>query len=88
MSAQLHFNICKELEVKSDSKHLYEQVTKLVETRNEGKVTLLCYQKCKTTEPSLTINRTLQSVRQKYYKERSRESSKIQKPCNINLGYV
>jgi hypothetical protein len=36
--AQLHFNICKEIRVKLDNKHLYENVLKSVEIIHEGKV--------------------------------------------------
>jgi hypothetical protein len=39
--AQLHFNICKELGVKLDSKLWYEHVSKSVETSQGGKVTIL-----------------------------------------------
>jgi hypothetical protein len=56
--AQLHFNICKEIEVKLDKKHWYEHVPKSVQTRQEGKVTTLRNQQCKPTEPSPTMKRT------------------------------
>ena len=42
MCAELHFNICKEIGVKLDKKkHWYEHVSELVETSQEGKVTIL-----------------------------------------------
>ena len=41
MSAQLHFNICKETGVQLDQKHWYEYVPKSVETSQGGKVTIL-----------------------------------------------
>jgi hypothetical protein len=43
--AQLHFNICKEVGVKTGHKRWYERV----EIRQEGK--------CKLTEPPVTMNR-------------------------------
>ena len=55
---KLHFNICKEILVKSDSNHRYDQVPKLVETGHEGKVTILLNQQCELTELLLTTNRT------------------------------
>jgi hypothetical protein len=41
VSAQLHFNICKETGVQLDKKHWYEHVPKPVETSQAGKVTIL-----------------------------------------------
>jgi hypothetical protein len=38
VSAQLHFNICKETGVQLDAKHWYEHVPKSVETSRGGKV--------------------------------------------------
>jgi hypothetical protein len=35
VSAQLHFNICKEIGVQLDKKHWYEHVPKSVETNKE-----------------------------------------------------
>jgi hypothetical protein len=46
--AQLHFNICKELGVKLDSKLWYEHVPKSVETSQVGKVTMLWNQQVQT----------------------------------------
>ena len=48
VSAQLHFNICKETGVQLDKKHWYEHVPKLVETIQGGKVTLLWNQHVQT----------------------------------------
>jgi hypothetical protein len=48
LSAQLHFNICKETGLKSDSEHWYEHVPKLVETSHEGEVTVLWNQQVQT----------------------------------------
>jgi hypothetical protein len=39
--AQLHFNICKEIGIKLDIERWYKHVPKLVETSQEGKVTIL-----------------------------------------------
>jgi hypothetical protein len=48
MSAQLHFNICKEIWVQMDKKHWYEHVPKSVETNQGGKVTILWNQQVQT----------------------------------------
>jgi hypothetical protein len=42
--AQLHFTICKEINVKLENEHWYEHVPKLLERSHEGKVTTLCNQ--------------------------------------------
>jgi hypothetical protein len=57
VSAQLHFNICKETGVQLDKKHWYEHAPKSVETSQGSKVTIL--QKYKVTEPSPITNQTL-----------------------------
>jgi hypothetical protein len=46
--AQLHFNICKELEIKLDSDLWYENIPKSVETSQVGKVTVLWNQQVQT----------------------------------------
>jgi len=46
--AQLHFNISKETAVQLDKKHLYEHVSKYVETSQGGKVTTLWNQQVQT----------------------------------------
>jgi hypothetical protein len=48
VSAQLHFNICKETGVQLDTKNWYEHVPKTVETSRGGKVTILWNQKIQT----------------------------------------
>jgi hypothetical protein len=48
VSAQLHFNICKEIGVQLDKKHWYEHVPKSVETTQGGKVTILWNQQVQT----------------------------------------
>jgi hypothetical protein len=48
VSAQLHFNICKERGVQLDKKHWYEHVPKSVETNRGGKVTTLWNQQVQT----------------------------------------
>jgi len=48
VSAQLHFNICKETGVQLDKKHWYEYVPKSAETSQEGKVTILWNQQVPT----------------------------------------
>ena len=48
VSAQLHFNICKETGIQLDRKHWYEQVPKSVETSQGGKVTTLWNQQVQT----------------------------------------
>jgi hypothetical protein len=44
----LHFNICKEREVKLDREHWYQRVRTLAETSQEGKVTILWNQQLQT----------------------------------------
>ena len=48
VSAQLHFNVCKETGVQLDKKHCYDHVPKSVETSQGGKVTILCNQQVQT----------------------------------------
>jgi hypothetical protein len=48
VSAQLHFNICKETGAQLDKKHWYEHVPKSVETSQGGKVTILWNQQVQT----------------------------------------
>jgi hypothetical protein len=48
VSAQLHFNICKETGVQLNKKHWYEHVPKSVETSQGGKVTILWNQQIPT----------------------------------------
>ena len=48
MCVQLHFNICKETEVKLDNKHWYDHVPKSVETCHEGKLNMLWNQQVRT----------------------------------------
>ena len=48
MSAQIHFNICKEIGVQLDKRHWYEHVPKSVVTNQGGKVTVLWNQQVQT----------------------------------------
>jgi len=48
VSAQLHFNICKETGVQWDKKHWYEHVPKSVETSQGGKEIILWNQQVQT----------------------------------------
>jgi len=48
VSAQPHFNICKETGVELDKNHWYEHVPKSVETAQGGKVTMLWNQQVQT----------------------------------------
>ena len=48
MSAQLHFNICKETGVQLDKKRWYEHVPELVETSQAGKIAILWNQQVQT----------------------------------------
>jgi len=48
VSAQIHFNICKEKGVQLDKKHWYEQVPNSVVTNQGGKVTMLWNQQLQT----------------------------------------
>jgi hypothetical protein len=48
VSAQLHFNICKETGVQLDKKHWYEHVPKSVETSQGVKITILWNQQVQT----------------------------------------
>jgi len=48
VSAQIHFNICKEIGVQLDKKHWYEHVPKSVVTSQGGKVTILWIQQVQT----------------------------------------
>ena len=57
VSAQLHFNTCKEIWVKLDNEQWYDQVTKIVEKSHKCKVTTLWNQQL--IELFLAINQTL-----------------------------
>ena len=59
VSAQLHFNVCKETGVQLNKKHRYEHVPKSVETSQGGKEPYCGINKYKLTEPSPTTNQTL-----------------------------
>jgi len=48
VSAQLHFNICKETGVQLDKKHWYEHVPKSVEPIQGSKITILWNQRVQT----------------------------------------
>ena len=48
LSAQIHYNICKETGVQLDKKHWYEHVPKSVVTNQGGKVTVLWNQQVQT----------------------------------------
>jgi hypothetical protein len=48
VSAQLHFNVCKETGVQLDKKYWYEHVPNSVETIRGGKVTILWNQERQT----------------------------------------
>jgi hypothetical protein len=48
VSAQLHFNICKEKGIQLDKKNWYGHVPKSVETSQGGKVTILWNQQVQT----------------------------------------
>ena len=48
VSAQLHFNLCKETGVQLDKKHWYEHVPTSVETSQGGNVTILWNQQIQT----------------------------------------
>jgi hypothetical protein len=48
LSAQLHFNICKESEVQLSNKRWNELLSTLVETSRGGKVTVLLNEKVQT----------------------------------------
>ena len=48
VSAQIHFNICKEIGVQLDKKHWYEHVPNSVVTNQGGKVTILWNQQVQT----------------------------------------
>jgi hypothetical protein len=48
VSAQIHFNICKEIGVQLDKKHWYEHVPKSVVTNQGGKVTIVWNQQVQT----------------------------------------
>jgi hypothetical protein len=54
--AQLHFNTCKEIRVQLGNEHPYEYVRKLVETSDEGKVTVLWNQQLQT-DRTITNNK-------------------------------
>ena len=93
MCAQLHFNICKEIEVKLDNKHWYIHILKSVKTSYEGKVTMLWNQQVRTNRSipnnkldiiihdnkkrNTHVNRRYNSWRQKCDKKRSWEDFKI-----------
>jgi hypothetical protein len=48
VSAEIHFNICKEIGVQLDKKHWYEHVPKSEVTNQGGKVTILRNQQVRT----------------------------------------
>jgi hypothetical protein len=48
VSAQIHFNMCKEIGVQLDKKHCYEHVPNSVVTNQGGKVTILRNQQVQT----------------------------------------
>ena len=48
VSAQIHFNICKEIGVQLDKQHWYEHVLNSVVTNQGGKVTILWNQQVQT----------------------------------------
>ena len=48
VSAQIHFNICKEIRVQLDKKHWYEHVPKSIVTNQGGKVTILWNEQVQT----------------------------------------
>jgi hypothetical protein len=56
MSAQIHFNICKETEVQLDKKHWYEHVPNSVVTNQGGKVTTPWNQQVQT-DRTISINK-------------------------------
>ena len=56
MSAQIHFNICKEIGVQLDKKHWYEHVPISVVTNQGGKVTMLWNQQVQTYK-TIPINK-------------------------------
>jgi len=61
VSAQIHFNICKETGVQLDKKHWYKHVPNSVVTKQGGKVTLLWNKQVQTdrtlpsNKPDITI---------------------------------
>jgi hypothetical protein len=59
VSAQLHFNICKETGVQLDKKHWYEHVPKSVETSRGGKVTILWNQQVQSDRNIPKASQTL-----------------------------
>jgi len=56
VSAQIHFNICKEIGVQLDKKHWYKHVPKSVVTNQGGKVTILWNQQVQT-DRTIPINK-------------------------------
>jgi hypothetical protein len=90
VSAQLHFNICKEIGVQLDKKHWYEHVPKSVETGQGGNVTTVWNQQVQTdrtipnNKPDILIRDNEKmlidvaiSGDRKVIKKRNREDSKI-----------
>ena len=59
VSAQIHYNICKETGVQLDKTHWYEHVPKSVVTNPGGKVTVLWNQQVQTEELSPITSQTL-----------------------------
>ena len=59
VSAQIHFNICKEIGVQLDKKHWYEHVPKSVVTNQGDKVTILWNQQVQTDRTTPLTNQTL-----------------------------
>ena len=48
MYGLVHFNMCKEIGVKLENKHWYDNVPKSVETSHEGKIAVLWNHKVRT----------------------------------------
>jgi hypothetical protein len=59
VSAQIHFNICKEIGVQLDKNHWYEHVSKWVVTNQGGKVTILWNQQVQTDRTTPVTSQTL-----------------------------
>jgi hypothetical protein len=57
VSAQIHFNICKEIWVQVDKKHWYEHIPNSVVTNQGGKVTILWNQQVQT-DRTIPSNKT------------------------------
>ena len=93
MSAQIQFNICKEIRVQLDKKQWYEHVPKSVVTNKGGKVTIPWKQQVQTdrtipnSKPDITIRDNKRGTCMLIDVAISRNGNVIKKEAEKNLKY-